>query len=63
MHEIADEYLRETHVLKPGDRLHRLVAMLADTHYDVLTDERIAELEEHVKRFRWQNANGERVDK
>lgn len=59
---ISNEYLNRALTLNPGDRLHRLVAMLLDTYYDDLTDERIAELEDSVERFRWMNASGERVD-
>jgi hypothetical protein len=58
---IAPEYLNEKLELKPGDRLHRLVAMLFDTYYDDLTDERLAELERQVETFRWMNAAGNRV--
>lgn len=62
MQKIADEYLRSTLTIEPGNRLHRLVALLIDTWYDTLTDERIAELESRVESFRWLNANAERVD-
>ena len=58
---IAPEYLNEKLTVKPGDRLHRLVAMLFDTYIDDLTDERIADLEAHIAQFRWYNADGERV--
>lgn len=58
---IDEEYLKKELTVRPGNRLHRLVAMLFDTHYDDLTDQRIAELEEHVARFRWMNASGKRV--
>jgi|TARA_R110001583_G_scaffold32107_10_gene110090 hypothetical protein len=60
--KIAAEYLNETLSVEPGNRLHRLVALLFDTWYDDLTDERIAELEQHVESFRWMNASAERVD-
>jgi hypothetical protein len=60
--KIAAEYLNETLSVEPGNRLHRLVALLFDTWYDDLTDERIAELERHVESFRWMNASAERVD-
>jgi hypothetical protein len=60
---IAPEYLNERLTLKPGDRLHRLVAMLFDTYIDDLTDQRIVELEAHVAQFRWWNAAGERIAK
>lgn len=62
MSRIAPEYLNDKLTVEPGDRLHRLVAMLFDTYIDDLTDERIAELEAHVAQFRWCNANGKRVD-
>lgn len=58
---IDAEYLNSELTVRPGDRLHRLVAMLFDTHYDDLTDQRIADLEEHVAQFRWMNASGKRV--
>jgi hypothetical protein len=60
---IDPEYLNKNLTLKPGNRLHRLVAMLFDTYIDDLTDQRIAELEEHVAQFRWWNAAGERIAK
>lgn len=62
-HPIDPEYLFSELTLKPGNRLHRLVAMLFDTYYDDLTDQRIAELEQHVARFRWMHANGKRLDR
>lgn len=61
MQYIDPEYLNNKLEVKPGSRLHRLVAMLFDTYYDDLTDERIAELEQHVAQFRWMNASGKRV--
>lgn len=63
MQRISDEYLKKTLVIEPGCRLHRLVAMLHDTWYDDLTDERISELIRHVESFRWLNASAERVDR
>lgn len=62
MQKIADEYLNRTHQIKPGDRLHRLFALLADTYYDDLSDQRIEELEHQVEGFRWMNAAGQRLD-
>jgi hypothetical protein len=59
--DIADEYANKPITLAPGSRLHRLVALLFDTHYDDLTDERIKELEEHAQSWRWMNAAGRRV--
>lgn len=61
MQHINPEYLNTELKVKPGDRLHRLVAMLFDTYYDDLTEARIAELEEHVAQFRWMSASGKRV--
>lgn len=61
MQYIDPEYLNNKLEVKPGSRLHRLVAMLFDTYYDDLTEARIAELEEHVAQFRWMNASGKRV--
>jgi len=60
--KVSDEYMRRELVSRPGERLHRLIAMLHDTWYDDLTDERIAELERQVESFRWLNASAERVD-
>jgi len=59
--KIDPEYLNSELKVAPGDRLHRLVAMLFDTYYDDLTDSRIAELEARVIQFRWMNASGKRV--
>lgn len=61
MSAIDPEYLNRELKLQPGDRLHRLVAMLFDTYYDDLSDRRISELEEHVSQFRWMNASGKRL--
>lgn len=61
MQKVATEYLNSELKVKPGDRLHRLVAMLFDTYYDDLTEERIADLEAQVETFRWMNANGTRL--
>lgn len=60
LHPISEDYLRDNITLRPGDRLHRLVARLSDTYYDDLTDERIVELERHVDEWRWMHANGSR---
>ncbi len=61
MQQIDPEYLNSELKVEPGNRLHRLVAMLFDTYYDDLTEARIVELEEHVAQFRWMNASGKRV--
>lgn len=58
---IADEYLGRELTVKPGDKVHRLVAMLFDTYYDDLTEERISDLEATVENFRWMNASGKRL--
>lgn len=57
---VSPEYLCTTHVLKPGDRLHRLFCRLADTYYDDLSDERIEELEQHCDEWRWMHADATR---
>jgi hypothetical protein len=62
MQQIDPEYLNHDLTVKPSDRLHRLVAMLFDTYYDDLTDQRITELEDHIAQFRWMNAAGKRID-
>jgi hypothetical protein len=58
---IATDYADQPLTVKPGDRLHRLVALLFDTHYDDLTDERIVEIERGIESWRWCNAAGQRV--
>lgn len=60
MKPIDPEYLAETHTIKPGDRLHRLVARMADTYIDDLSDERIEEIERLVDSFRITHADGGR---
>ena len=62
MQPIAPEYRNETFTIKPGDRFHRLIALMTDTWYDDLTDQKIKELEQMVERFRWMNAKAERVE-
>lgn len=57
---IDHEYLRDLISLRPGDRLHRLVARLADTYIDDLSEDRIVELERFADTFRLTHANGER---
>lgn len=61
MADIAARYLFDTLKVEPGNRLHRLVALLFDTYYDALTDERIAQLEQLAQSWRWMNADGDRV--
>lgn len=63
MQKIQDEYAHRRLIVEPGDRIHRIVALLFDTWIDDLTDERIAELEQMIERFRWMDASGERVDR
>lgn len=62
MQKVDEKYLNSDLKVEQGNRLHRLVAMLFDTWYDDLTEDRIAELEQHVESFRWMNASAERVD-
>ena len=62
MQRVSDEYENQELRVKPGDRLHRVVAMLFDTYCDDITDERLAEIENVIESFRWMNASGERVD-
>lgn len=59
---VADEFLQETHIIKPHDRFHRLVSRMTDMPYDNLSDERIERLERQVDEWRWMNANGDRLD-
>ena len=58
---VAAEYLMDEIRLKPGDRLHRLVARLGDTYFDDLSDDRIAELEQMADTFRLTHADGTRI--
>jgi hypothetical protein len=60
--DIAPEYADAPIRLKPGDRLHRLVAILADTWYDDLTDDRIAQLEALAQSWRWMGADARRLN-
>lgn len=62
MQSIAPEYSSVELRLKPGDRLHRLIALLLDTYCDDLSDDRIADLERRVESWRWCNAAGQRTD-
>ena len=56
--DILPEYAEEPITLKPhSSRLHRLVAILADTWYDDLTDDRIAKLEAMAQSWRWMGAD------
>lgn len=55
------KYLRDAIRLKPGDRLHRLVARLSDTYIDDLSDARIIELERLADTFRLTGADGRRL--
>lgn len=58
---VSDDYMRDVINLKPGDRLHRLVARLCDTYYDDLSDDRIVELELLADTFRITHADGKRL--
>jgi hypothetical protein len=58
---VADEYMRDEIRLKPGDRLHRLVARLGDTYLDDLSDDRIIELERLADSYRLTHADGKRI--
>jgi len=61
MKPISSEYLTQTFEVKPGDRLHRLIARMADTYFDDLSDDRIEALEQFVDDWRWMNASGTRL--
>lgn len=63
MRQIADDYLLSVQSVRPGDRLHRLICRLADTHIDDLTDERIEEIERLADSFRVTHADGARLEK
>jgi hypothetical protein len=60
---IDNTYLRDVIRLAPGDRLHRLIARLADTYIDDLSDESIVELEQLADTFRITHADGKRFPK
>lgn len=55
---VDGSYLRDGIRLSPGDRLHRLVARLFDTHIDDLTEERILDLERLADSFRITHSDG-----
>lgn len=60
---ISADYANSKIEIEPDSRLHRLVAMLVDTWYDDLTDDRISELEQKVAEFRWMDSTGKRLDR
>jgi peptidoglycan/xylan/chitin deacetylase (PgdA/CDA1 family) len=60
MQKIAPEYANAELTVRPGDRLHRIVALLFDTYYDDVTDH-IAEIERSIEAWRWCAADGKRV--
>lgn len=60
MKPIAPSVLSETHEVKPGDRLHRLISRMVDTYYDDISDDRIEEIERKVDEWRWMHADGSR---
>ena len=62
MQDIAPEYASAELKVRPGDRLHRIVALLFDTYYDDLTG-RIPDIERFIEDFRWCNAAGKRIDR
>lgn len=55
---ISASYLEKRLEVRPGDRLHRLLARLHDSHIDDLTDEAIAALEVVADDFRITDASG-----
>lgn len=59
---IADEYARDQITVKPGSRLHRLIARLFDSYIDDITDERLLELELLADSFRITHASGQSFD-
>ena len=59
---IADEYMRDQITVKPGSRLHRLIARLSDSYIDDISDERLLELEPLADSFRITHASGQRFD-
>ncbi len=58
---VDEAYLNDDLRLRPGNRLHRLVARLFDTYIDDLSDERIIEVERLVDTFRITDASGRRL--
>lgn len=61
MKPIAPEYEKQQYDVRPGHRLHRLIARIADTYFDDISDDRIEELERMVDDWRWMHADGTRV--
>ncbi len=60
---VAPDYTAAIFVLKPGERLHRLMARLADTYYDDLSEDRIEQLEELADTWRLTHADGTRISR
>jgi hypothetical protein len=56
---ISVSYLEREIRLKPGERLHRIVARMCDSYIDDLTDEAIVELEKAVDDLRLTSASGQ----
>lgn len=52
MKPIAAGYRFAAVTARPGDRLHRLFARLADTHVDDVSDDRVDELERLIDGWR-----------
>lgn len=59
---VSAEKLSNLYRIKPGDRLHRLVARLADSWIDDISDERILELEALVDSWRLTDSDGRRFE-
>jgi hypothetical protein len=59
---VAREYMEADHRVRPGDRLHRLIARMADTWIDDLSDDRILDLEQMVDGWRLTHADASRFD-
>jgi hypothetical protein len=55
---ISPAYLDNPIQVRPGDRLHRLIARLHDSHIDDLTDAAIESLEVMADEFRLTDASG-----
>lgn len=62
MADVDVMYAEAIITVRPGDRLHGLLAILCDTWIDDLTSDRIAELEALAASWRWTNAAGRRLD-
>ncbi len=55
---IAKKYAAKRMVVTPGERLHRLVARLFDTHVDDMTDAQLENIERAIDELRITHSDG-----